>query len=130
MPGTAIFNEQFPISFAHEFLAADGTTEVGVYVQGSYGCRYDTAYCRNEDVIDHDVVLVFQSGTGGTARLTVLVPAGAGVGAVPPVEMFSKLFGAQQSGQAFAQADSFAIGMAVAVTAAFTVRVWLSGGQL
>lgn len=86
------FDERAIVWQSHQFtdVATPGAwvTTAGAVV-GDY--RLDTLQAVNDDTIDHIVGVDWINGNGTTLAGSVTVPAGAGIGAVPPVDLLAAI---------------------------------------
>src|SRR5260370_22008797 len=116
------FAETTPSVAGQTFVAADTTAVKTLYQpQSAIGGRVDSILCTNSDVIDHYVAVYLNTPSATTRIGSVKVPAGAGFGAVPSVDLVSGLPVTNVLGLLIRATGLVALSMEVAVTAAFVV---------
>jgi hypothetical protein len=127
--GFSIFDERVAIQPAATFESADGVINETI-IQGSRnGVRLDSLQATNSDAIDHE--LGFQLNASGYAveMGTVNIPAGAGFGGVPPVDIMAAIAPTQIGGIIITKDWSFVVENLVAVVFPNKVSVWAFGGE-
>lgn len=124
------FNENHAIQTTQFFFVSDGTSQKGVSSQQSFDTRYDQCLCMNAGLIDHVVNIGFQLGPPNINIISVNVPAGAGLGGVPPVDLLLNFGTTLQPGLVVPSGSQLAVNLEVAVVADNDVLMTFLGGTL
>lgn len=128
--GIQQFDENSGLIVQYGFTSTDGTTAVQLLENLQVAVRVDQISAINTDAIDHhaDVVLI----AGGTPFVlgSVTIPAGAGVGGVPNVDLLTPSLHAPQAGIVIPYDMGLSVGMEEAVVFGALVAVTVLGGWL
>ena len=130
MPGPGQFNEVYAQENSQTFLAADAVAAKIVFDPAPYMGRVDAIVATSTDVVDHYLTLSYNNVTATGSLGTVKVPAGAGYGAVPAVDVIAGLPASIQTNLTFGLGSILYGFLDTAVTAAFEVDVTAVGGTL
>lgn len=116
--GTTLFDDTYVVGIA-----------LTVWVTNAQTSRIDTLTAINNDTIDHNLWVdwTYQDGTHPGIQLTI--PAGAGYGGVPVVDVLEALFGAAFHYLCLAGGQSVACGLAETVNTGKSVVVIGNGGK-
>jgi hypothetical protein len=123
MSGLSTFNETHPSNVAQVLDNALGTGTRTWDAPGFADWRVDAVFATNTDSIDH-VVDVFYVATGTPVLwFSVNVPAGSGVGSVPPVNLLAGLATPYNLGFPLTVYDSLQLANEVSATVSGSVYV-------
>jgi hypothetical protein len=128
--GTSVFDETKPLSRAIGIAAGSENTDIPLIGTNTFDYRIDTIWATNNDVIDHTVEIHLSLAGGSDIFTTSVVPAGAGLVGVPPVEIFQSVLGALSSGLAFDSQSSIEVIVTEAIGSTANVEVYAFGGFL
>lgn len=131
--GNAIYDEKSPITGSVTFILPEGTTMKGVGPANYDPWRVDAIAVSNTDSIDHvlDVGWFDNYTVGALSRLaSVVVPAGAGDGTTPPLDVLAALAGPYINGIILAATLGIGFTLAVAMGSGATLTIWVQGGAL
>lgn len=81
------FDERIAESYETFFDTAYVPGTSTVIINDGQARRFDAIYLGNADVVDHVVGLSISNGTIDLPCASIVVPAGAGVGGVPPIDI-------------------------------------------
>lgn len=128
--GVDTFSETFPAFEYVSFTDSDGTGEKYIPNTGyPVPARWDTILATSTDTVDK---LLVCSTAGGlpNALGSVTIPAGAGNGTVPSVDVLAALLPAGVSGIALPDYAQLVFNLAAAASSGKFVRVIALGGML
>jgi hypothetical protein len=86
-----VFDEHTLVNYLTRIANAQGTTPVAVATAPQPGLRIDAIIAGNDDSIDHVVEFGIDNGAQAHYLGSVVVPAGAGQGGVPAVDVLAAL---------------------------------------
>jgi len=89
--------------------------------------RADVLQATNTDTIDHNLLISPDNGSPFVAG-QVLLPAGAGTGAVPPVDILAAILPAAYHYLLIPNADSIAVQLLEAISSGKMVHLFVMGG--
>jgi hypothetical protein len=92
------FDERNPVQVGVGIVAANTTTDVAIISAAALDTRIDSVLATNTDTIPHVVGLRVGIGGGAYSLGTVSVPAGAGTGGAPTVDVLASGFPTTQVG--------------------------------
>ena len=129
--GTQQFNESYPV-FAG--LSLDSTyvanTQTAIGVQANYPSRWDTLQAANDDTITHTVTVYLFDNPTYFPLGEVDVPAGAGNGTTPTVDLIQPFLPTTMHGFAVPTYYQLAVSVGEAITAGKHIYFSATGGQL
>lgn len=126
--GLSQFDETVPRVSQLVLNSGNGTTPATVWDWGTDVARVDAAFVSNNDVIPHVVDLILNNGSVATLLGSASVPAGAGYGGAPAVDVVAAVLVSALNGLPLGIGDFLQVGVEVAITAAFEVHVSMFGG--
>ena len=128
--GLSFFDEQRPVQQVNKIDAAVGTALVVAWNEEPFPSRVDWIIVANSDVIPHVVDVWYNKSSYGVLVGSVSVPAGAGYGGSPSIDLLAAMMAVPFTGLLFDNNGSLSYSVEVAVTAAFTVTLLTIGGDL
>lgn len=126
--GFAIFDERNPSVIAVTQLAAASPGATTILTANGTSRRYDAILVSSTDTVDRTIALEVLQGATATSIGQVVIPAGSGTGAIPPVDLIAALPLTGQAGIVLGPADSLRFSTIVATTAAKQISLVALGG--
>jgi hypothetical protein len=130
MPGTQSFGEVYPLNAFGTLNDSIGTTPQVVASPAPPSYRMDQFYWSSTDAIDHVVHFGWFDGSTFFEIFNFTLPALAGQGSVPAVDMFALAPASLATGFAAASFTALAIQLEVPLTSTTTISYSWFGGQL
>lgn len=121
--------EYTPIVQVGYLQNSDGINYATIPAGKSNGWRFDVMIASNTDTIDHNLNLRYSSGGNFVYLGTVKVPAGAGQGLVPAVDVIGSLAGALVGGIVIGGSDGLSMRVEETITSPDRVSVLMWGGS-
>ncbi len=112
-----------------QYVTADGTNPKNIFTGVPTASRVDSVVLQNTDTIDHVVDIATGHASVTVGLCSVNVPAGAGTGTTPPVELFQALALNNVPCIYLNSAEVLRISLAVAMQAGKQLNVSASGGD-
>lgn len=129
MPGNLqSFGESQPLVQQTTFAAGDTTVAKSILSAQTGPYRVDQILLTNNDSGAHNVDLYIRIGSTNTLWGSVGVPAGSGVGGIPPQEVFAQMAITGFSGIALPGADTMQMAMETTIGGSNLVTVTVLGG--
>lgn len=126
--GFAVYDEHI-LQQPYSVLAnADGTGIKTFYQAPTPGARVDSLWAVSDDTVDHTVNLVVQANGDNIFLPDVLIPAGAGHGAVPAVELITASVSPLMGCILLFEQFQLAINLPVIVSSGKHLWIWGQGG--
>lgn len=126
--GIQQFDESTALLAQYQFTNGDGTTVIALLQNLQSPARCDQLAAVNADSIDHTVTVSITWFSSPVPIGSVLVPAGAGLLGVPPVNLLAPILFAPQAGIVIPIQGQLNVNMDVAVTGSNPVSVVALGG--
>lgn len=126
--GFAIFDERNPSVQAVTQLAAASPGATTIVTGNGASRRFDALLFSSTDTVDRTIALEVVQAAVATSIGQVVIPAGSGTGAIPPVDLIAALPLTGQAGLVLGPADSLRFSTLVATTAAKQISVVGLGG--
>lgn len=128
--GAQVFNENQPFAAGIQLANANGTTPQA-YVSGpSVPLRWDHLLVTNTDTVDHEVQLIMDDFVSDEVICAATVPAGAGSGATPAVDLIAEALPSTIDGLIQPVTATFKVAVVVVITAGKHLNFWGQGGYL
>lgn len=128
--GLSIFDEQKPANDHWTIDAAYGTATYLSNTDSRGPSRYDQIWVANSDTIPHVVGLSFMQSSVACRLGGVSVPAGAGWGATPAIELLSSILGALNTGIVVSPNELVGVNVDVTMLGASECRFSFFAGSL
>jgi hypothetical protein len=122
------FDERIALSLASQLAPADTTTAKSFWTADAQVRRADSILLSSTDTVDRYVQFSINFGATDQALFEVLVPAGAGHGVVPVVEVFEAINKLNMVGLVFAPSSILRWNAVVTITAAKVIQAVITGG--
>ena len=122
------FDERIALGAASQLLPADTTVAKSFWTADAQVRRLDAIILSSTDTVDRAVQFAINLGSTDQALFEVNVPAGAGHGIVPPVEVFQTLNLTNLAGMVFPVSGTLRWNAVVTITAAKLVQAVALGG--
>jgi hypothetical protein len=128
--GVQLFNEQFPVLYGLQLANGDGTAVTLFTASLLQFQRIDHILASNSDAIPH-VVNITALVNGNEQRVaSASVPAGAGYGGAPPVDLFVAGVPAGFDGIPLASNVHLSAQLEISMTGATLMNLLATGGLL
>ena len=128
--GLSQFDEQLAIVGVGIINAATGTGRIAAAPFQGRQHRVDAVYCTNTDVIAHNVRLWLNRGGVFGLLGSENVPAGAGTGGSPSIDLIATCLPASQTGLVLDNTCELDVSVEVAVTLTYEVDVIVQAGNV
>jgi hypothetical protein len=122
--------ESLPWDYADSFTSADGTTRKQLFPNRDTLGRVDYVLFSNSDSVAHTFALTLETQNSDGHLGEVVIPAGAGHGAVKPFEAFAAIFPTGLNGIAIDAARNLYANAVTALPGGVTVTFTVLGGLL
>lgn len=126
--GFQTFDERIAINLVAQLANSDGTTSRSIWTADAQVRRLDAIFISSTDTVDRYVQFNLNIGAADQALWEVLIPAGAGHGVVPSVEVFETLNKVNLAGMVVGPGNIVRWNAVVTLTSAKILQLIALGG--
>ena len=127
--GMSVYDEYLPRVSSVTIQDSDGTTPKVMAIGLAKGTRIDAILVSSTSIAPRVFNLLLGNG-GGPSLTSVSIPAGAGFGATPPVDVLSLVPGYMSGGIILPYGEFLSAGLELALLTGETILVATQGGDV